>query len=74
MDQKLPVLFRSFFGDPELWVSTHQVILTNWSRLNQVFVFKRTPETTDRLKQDFRGSYLSGKTRNNGITEFESRA
>jgi hypothetical protein len=33
----LPALSRSYSGDPELWVSTHQVILTNWSRLNQVF-------------------------------------
>jgi hypothetical protein len=35
--QNLPALSRSLFGDPELWVRTHQVILTNWSRLNQVF-------------------------------------
>jgi hypothetical protein len=72
--QNLPALFRSFFGDPELWVRTHQVILIIWFRLNQVFDFKQNPERTGIQKMAFLKTQSFSRMRNNGISEFESRA
>ena len=59
--QNLPALFRSFFGDPELWVRTHQVILIIWFRLNQVFDFKQNPERTEIQKMAFLKTNLSAE-------------
>jgi hypothetical protein len=71
--QNLPALSRSLFGDPELWVRTHQVILTNWSRLNQVFDFKKNPEKTEIQKMAFLITQSFSRMRNNRLSEFESR-